>query len=257
MLPVRSTAPSHALRGLCLALSTVAVTALGALTPTVASAAASVPTTTTLSVSSAKVNYGGSATLTATLRRAADGTPVNGSIRFYRQTSTSAPWQYATTVATSSGVAKLTYKVYATYRWHASYAGSTAYDASGSSNPTVYVASTLGTRVIQEASRHAGAPYQWGAAGPSRFDCSGFTLYVYGRFGKSLPHNSGQQYARSTHISRSAMRVGDLLFFHNSSGSIGHVAIYAGNGYMWASTHSGSYVKKQKIYSSSYYVGRV
>lgn len=257
MLPVRSTAPSHALRGLCLLLSSVALTALGALAPSPASAAGSVATTNTLATSASKVNYGGTVTLTATLRRAADGKAVNGSIRFYRQTSTSAPWEYATSVATSNGVAKLNYTVYATYRWHASYAGSAAYAKSGSSNPTVYVASTLGNRVVQEAARHAGAPYQWGAAGPSRFDCSGFTLYVYGRFGISLPHNSGQQYSRTTHISRSAMRVGDLLFFRSSSGSITHVAIYAGNGYMWAATHSGSYVKKQRIYTSSYSVGRV
>ena len=257
MLPVRSTAPSHALRGLCLLLSTVALTAFGALTPSVAGAAGSVPTTTTLSVSSTKVNYGGTVTLTASLRRAADGTPVNGSVRFYRQTSNTAPWQYATTIATRSGLAKLTYKVYATYRWHATYGGSAAYAKSGSSNPAVYVANSFGTRVIQEASRHAGAPYQWGAAGPTRFDCSGFTMYVFKRFGKSLPHSSGQQYSVSKHISRSSMRVGDLLFFHSSSGSINHVAIYAGNGYMWAATHTGSYVKKQKIYSSSYYVGRV
>lgn len=258
MLPVRSTAPSHALRGLCLALSTVALTAFGALAPAAANATGSpVATTTALSASTTKVNYGGSATLTAKLRRSVDGSPVNGTIRFYRQTSTSSPWQYAASVATTSGVAKLTYKVMATYRWHASYAGTAGYAASGSTNPTVYVTSTFGAKVVQEASRHAGAPYQWGAAGPSRFDCSGFTLYVFGRFGKSLPHNSGQQYAKTTHISRSAMRVGDLLFFHNSSGNISHVGINAGNGYMWASPRSGSVVKKQKIYTSSYYVGRV
>lgn len=110
--------------------------------------------------------------------------------------------------------------------------------------------------VVHEASRHAGAPYKWGAAGPSRFDCSGFTQYVFARFRKSLPHNSAQQYASVGHVAKSQLAAGDLLFFKSSSGRISHVAIYAGSGYMWHASSSGSYVKRAKIYTTNYLVGR-
>lgn len=118
-------------------------------------------------------------------------------------------------------------------------------------------AATYQARVVDEAAHHKGAPYSYGAAGPTRFDCSGFTLYVFGRFGKRLPHNSAQQYQVVHHVAKSQLTKGDLLFFRSSSGSITHVAIYAGNGYMWHAPHSGSVVQVIKIYSSNYLVGRI
>jgi cell wall-associated NlpC family hydrolase len=121
---------------------------------------------------------------------------------------------------------------------------------------TAQTSTTWQRQVIAEASRHKGAPYQYGAAGPSRFDCSGYTLYIYAKMHKSLPHNSSQQYSDVSHIARSRMQAGDLLFFRNSSGRISHVAIYAGGGTMWHSPHSGSVVQKIRIYSNSYVVGR-
>jgi cell wall-associated NlpC family hydrolase len=117
-------------------------------------------------------------------------------------------------------------------------------------------ATTPGAAAVQEASHHAGAPYAYGATGPSRFDCSGFTMYVYSRFGKRLPHNSSAQYNATRHIAKSAKQVGDLLFFH-SSGGIGHVGIYAGGGNMWDAPHAGDHVRLRAIYSSNYSVGRI
>jgi cell wall-associated NlpC family hydrolase len=111
-------------------------------------------------------------------------------------------------------------------------------------------------RVLQEAARHKGKPYQYGAAGPYRFDCSGFTLYVYKRFGKSLPHNSSRQYGVVRHIYKGYKQPGDLIFFRSSSGSIYHVGIYAGSGKIWHAPRSGSYVKLASIWTSSYVVGR-
>jgi cell wall-associated NlpC family hydrolase len=112
-------------------------------------------------------------------------------------------------------------------------------------------------RVINEASRHRGQPYVYGAAGPTRFDCSGFTLYVFSRFGKRLPHSSASQYGVVRHIAKSSKRPGDLIFFRSSSGRIYHVGIYAGNGRMWHAPHSGSSVRLATIYSSNYVVGRI
>jgi cell wall-associated NlpC family hydrolase len=117
-------------------------------------------------------------------------------------------------------------------------------------------AATYQSRVVAEAAHHRGAPYAYGASGPRRFDCSGYTRYVYSRFGKNLPHNSAAQYGRTRHIPRNKMAVGDLLFFRNSSGRIGHVAIYAGHGRMWHAPHSGTVVKLVAIYSNNYVVGR-
>ena len=110
--------------------------------------------------------------------------------------------------------------------------------------------------MLQEAARHRGAPYQYGAAGPNTFDCSGFTMYVFGRFGVQLSHNAASQYGQTHHISSAAKRPGDLIFF-TGSGGIYHVGIYAGGGQMWAATHSGDVVRYESIYEASYVVGRV
>ena len=110
--------------------------------------------------------------------------------------------------------------------------------------------------VLQEAARHKGQAYQYGAAGPTRFDCSGFTLYVFGRFGKRLPHSSSMQYSAVRHISKSYRQPGDLIFLKNSSGRIYHVGIYAGSGKMWHAPRSGSVVKLATIWTSRYVVGR-
>jgi cell wall-associated NlpC family hydrolase len=118
-------------------------------------------------------------------------------------------------------------------------------------------ATTPGTAYIQEAARHNGQPYVYGAMGPTKFDCSGFTKYVFSRFGKSLPHSSSAQYGYVRHIAKTSKQVGDILFFRSSSGSINHVGIYAGGSYMWDAPKSGDHVRKRAIYSSNYSVGRI
>ena len=120
-------------------------------------------------------------------------------------------------------------------------------------------AATFGQRVVAEAQRHQGKPYYYGAVGPSRFDCSGFTLYVFGRFGKRLPHSSAQQYnaAGVRHVSKASRALGDLIFMRNSSGRITHVGIYAGSNRWWVAPKSGDRVKLQTLYSSNYVVARV
>ena len=115
---------------------------------------------------------------------------------------------------------------------------------------------SLADRVLAEARRHEGAPYEYGAAGPYRFDCSGFTMYVFGRFGISLPHNAAQQAAVTTPVPDSQMRPGDLIFTYHG-GSIGHVGIYAGGTQMWAAVKTGDVVRLQSFAGQSYSVGRV
>ena len=84
-----------------------------------------------------------------------------------------------------------------------------------------------GDQVVSLASREAGDPYVYGAAGPDAFDCSGFTQYVYAQLGISLPHSSAAQVGYTVQVSDP--QPGDLVFF-TGSGGVYHVAIYAGDG---------------------------
>ena len=118
-------------------------------------------------------------------------------------------------------------------------------------------ASTLAGKILAIAASQAGKPYEYGADGPGSFDCSGFTMYVFGKVGISLPHSSSAQYGVVRHISSSEKRPGDLVFvFNGGGGSIGHVAIYAGNGYWWESPRPGETVGKHRAWSSDVAYGR-
>jgi cell wall-associated NlpC family hydrolase len=102
---------------------------------------------------------------------------------------------------------------------------------------------------VQEAYRKLGSPYQWGAAGPNEFDCSGLTMWVWGKAGVSLPHSSQSQYSSGRHVSRADLRPGDLVFFGSP---IHHVGIYIGGGQMISAPHSGDVVKVQDAFRSDY-----
>jgi cell wall-associated NlpC family hydrolase len=116
---------------------------------------------------------------------------------------------------------------------------------------------SFGERVIREASRYNGTPYEYGASGPSRFDCSGFTRFIFAKFGISLPHSSSGQYSMVEHVANSQKRIGDLVFFHTGSGHVYHVGIYAGGDEIEAATHTGDFVRLEGMWSASYYVGRI
>lgn len=85
----------------------------------------------------------------------------------------------------------------------------------------------LSNDIITEAYRHLGKPYVWGAKGPSQFDCSGFTSYVYRQFGYNISPGSKIQYTQGRSIARKDIRKGDLVFFTSprSGSSVGHVGI--------------------------------
>ncbi|MEV5505445.1 C40 family peptidase [Streptomyces orinoci] len=117
-------------------------------------------------------------------------------------------------------------------------------------------ASSIPARALQIAASKMGAPYQWGATGPYRFDCSGLTLYSFKRAGKQLPRTAQAQYNRTRHIPRSARQVGDLVFFHSGRG-VYHVGIYAGNGKILHAPKTGSVVRFERIWTNSVWYGRV
>jgi len=120
-------------------------------------------------------------------------------------------------------------------------------------------AATLSTRALDIAASKQGAPYQWGATGPYRFDCSGLTQYSFKRAGKTLPRTAAAQYNSTRHISASARRAGDLVFFHagSSASSVYHVGIYAGDGRIWHAPRTGASVRLERIWTSRVWYGRV
>jgi cell wall-associated NlpC family hydrolase len=102
-----------------------------------------------------------------------------------------------------------------------------------------------------------GSPYGYGAIGPHRFDCSGLTRWVYKRVGKTLPHSSSAQASKVQRIKRSNARRGDLVFFYGSGGGVFHVGIYAGHGRVWHAPYSGTRVRRDHIWTSRVFFGRV
>lgn len=110
------------------------------------------------------------------------------------------------------------------------------------------------TDVISYASKFMGKPYVWGASGPSAFDCSGFTAYVYSAFGVSLPHYTGSQFSVGQSVSKGNLAAGDLIFF-NTYGPISHVGIYIGGG-QFIHASSGSHSITVSNLSESYYSSR-
>ncbi|MEU2897295.1 C40 family peptidase [Streptomyces sp. NPDC001273] len=112
------------------------------------------------------------------------------------------------------------------------------------------------TKALRIAASKKGSPYQWGATGPNRFDCSGLTLYSFKKAGKKLPRTAAQQYNKTRHISSGSRRAGDLVFFH-SGGYVYHVGIYAGKGKIWHAPKTGDVVRLQKIWTRSVSYGRV
>jgi cell wall-associated NlpC family hydrolase len=152
----------------------------------------------------------------------------------------------------SEGLARTSVSVARDTRIRAYYRGATT-TAPATSSSVVIDVETFGQRVVAEAARHNGKPYQYGATGPNAFDCSGFTRYVHGRLGRSLPHSAAAQRDMAQPIARANARVGDLVFMDGN----GHVGIYAGNGMMWDAPKAGRTVTKRAIYTSTYAVGRI
>jgi cell wall-associated NlpC family hydrolase len=112
--------------------------------------------------------------------------------------------------------------------------------------------------VMSIASGLEGSSYARGGDGPTSFDCSGFTQYVFSRMGVSLPHSSSAQRAVARRIPASEVRPGDLVFVYNGGGgSIGHVAIYAGPGVWYEAQRYGRPVGRHGAWSSNVSYGRV
>lgn len=118
------------------------------------------------------------------------------------------------------------------------------------------VANGTGSDVATYAKQFLGSKYVYGGSGPYSFDCSGLVMYVYKKFGVNLPHNAVTQANYGTKVSKSELQPGDILIFRNQANtSIGHSAIYIGDGKFVHAANSKRGVTTD-TFNSSYYSTR-
>lgn len=124
-----------------------------------------------------------------------------------------------------------------------------------------YSSATIGARIISHAAQLVGDAYAEGGAGPTSFDCSGYTAYLYRVAGVgTLAHNAETQRHQVRIIPAGQARRGDLIFYLSGNTAY-HVAIYAGGGtgaftgYQYAAAAPGEGVKYQHIWSSDIQFG--
>ena len=101
----------------------------------------------------------------------------------------------------------------------------TAAEAASSTSAPSSAAQTA----VDTARAQLGKPYEYGAAGPDSYDCSGLTQYAYRAAGIELPHSSRSQSEMGTPVDRANLQPGDLVFFYQP---VSHVGIYVGDGQM-------------------------
>jgi len=89
-------------------------------------------------------------------------------------------------------------------------------------------ASSLQNELIDYGRKFIGKPYRYAGKGPGSFDCSGFTSFVFSKFGYKLDPSSGGQERQFPAIRRKEdLQKGDLVFFEGRRGDgiVGHVGI--------------------------------
>lgn len=93
--------------------------------------------------------------------------------------------------------------------------------------------------IVDEAYKHLGKTYVYGASGPNTFDCSGLTSYVYSAVtGIYIGRTTFEQVNAGVEVSASDLQPGDLVFPNS-----GHVQIYIGNGMVIHAPHTGDVVR--------------
>ena len=113
--------------------------------------------------------------------------------------------------------------------------------------------------IVGTARSRLGCAYRMGASGPTVFDCSGFTSWVYSKNGKSLPRTAAAQYSGTARVSKEGLTPGDLVFFAGTYKSgISHVGIYIGGGQFIHAANSKTGVTISSLnsgYYSAHYAG--
>jgi cell wall-associated NlpC family hydrolase len=120
--------------------------------------------------------------------------------------------------------------------------------------------SSQGNIAADFAISQIGKPYQWGAAGPSTYDCSGLAMVAWQHAGVAILHYTGDQWAEGVHVPMNALQRGDLVFYatnNSNPATIHHVGIYIGNGNMVDAPYTGVDVRIDSIYQPGVPIGAV
>ncbi|SFB56764.1 Cell wall-associated hydrolase, NlpC family [Amycolatopsis marina] len=111
---------------------------------------------------------------------------------------------------------------------------------------------------LQAALSRRGSEYEWGATGPSEFDCSGLTSWAYRQAGISIPRTSRQQYQAGKQVGLNELQPGDLLFYDDGTGNPGaihHVGMFVGSGKMVDAPTEGQLVDVRSMEGDGHLIG--
>lgn len=107
------------------------------------------------------------------------------------------------------------------------------YETTRSLNDTSFMSQALADSIIDYARRFMRVPYVPGGNGPDKFDCSGFTSFVFRHFGIKLSRTVNGQLDNGWMmiLDPKQLRRGDLVFFGSRRvvNRLGHVAIVVDN----------------------------
>lgn len=120
--------------------------------------------------------------------------------------------------------------------------------------------------VVEYSMNYLNKPYRYAGKGPHSFDCSGYTSFVFKKFGYNLNSSSAGQARQSKAINnKKELEIGDLVFFEGRrrNGRVGHVGIVSEidkNGrfkFIHASTSNGVIItsSEEPYYRSRYLRG--
>lgn len=117
--------------------------------------------------------------------------------------------------------------------------------------------SVVGNSLVDYAMRYLGYPYVWATAGPSSFDCSGFTYWVVKNvLGMDIGRGLWTQVSAGAAVSRNALQPGDLIFFQNTyTTGLSHVGMYIGNNQFIHAENPSTGVRISDL-NSTYYSSR-
>ena len=90
---------------------------------------------------------------------------------------------------------------------------------------------TTGSSIVEYAQQFVGNPYVWGGESLTNgADCSGFTQAVFSDMGISIGRTAAEQAEGGEEVDLDDIQAGDILYYYNDEGRIGHVTIYNGDG---------------------------
>ncbi|MER5431246.1 NlpC/P60 family protein [Streptomyces sp. NPDC002588] len=103
-----------------------------------------------------------------------------------------------------------------------------------------------GERAVRYAVRQIGKPYEWGAEGPTSYDCSGLASQAWNHAGTPIPRTSQEQWARLPRVPLGELRPGDLVIYFPEAT---HVAVYLGEGEVIQAPRTGEEIRVSPIAS--------